>query len=98
MAAVRFHGSLVHGGRLPLGHSADGGGTRSGPQHALHSVRWPCWDPARPAGPGLHLAGGGVAAPAAPRAGKPALPGSGEGSPGHLAGRARHFLPLLKEA
>lgn len=25
------------------GRSAGGGGTSSGPQHAQHSVRWPCW-------------------------------------------------------
>lgn len=36
---------------------------------------------------------GRVGSPAAPRAGKPALPGSAEGSLGHLAGHAGHFLP-----
>lgn len=42
MAAVRFQGPCAP--QAPSsGRSAGGGGTSSGPQHALHSVRWPCW-------------------------------------------------------
>lgn len=65
MAAVRFHGPCAR--RAPSsGHSADGGGTRSGPQHALHSVRWPCWGSLR--GPGwAWTTSGGRGVWAAPR-------------------------------
>lgn len=47
MAAVRFPGPCAW--QAPSsGRNAGGGGTSSGPQHALHSVRWPCWGiPAR---------------------------------------------------
>lgn len=65
MAAVRFHGPCAR--RAPSsGHSADGGGTSSGPQHALHSVRWPCWGSLR--GPGwAWTTSGGRGVWAAPR-------------------------------
>ena len=65
MAAVRFHGPCAR--RAPSsGHSADGGGTSSGPQHALHSVRWPSWGSLR--GPGwARTTSGGRGVWAAPR-------------------------------
>lgn len=94
MAAVRFQGPCAR--RAPSsGRSAGGGGTSSGPQHALHSVRWPCRGSLRgPAAPGLHLAGGACGPPAAPRA---AGPFARRRRKGRTPGRpGRHLLPRTR--
>lgn len=99
MAAVRFQGPCAR--RAPSsGRSAGGGGTSSGPQHALHSVRWPCWGSLRGPSWAWTTSGGRgrAGSPAAPRAGRPALSPAGqqrEGQ-GHLAGCARCLLPYMR--
>lgn len=76
------------------GRSAGGGGRSSGPQHAQHSVRWPCWGSLRgprwawtTSGGRVRGAPGRLHVPAAPRA--PGLGSSGK-APDASRPRASH--------
>lgn len=98
MAAVRLPGPCAR--RAPSsGHSAGGGGTSRGPQHALHSVRWPRWGSLRGPSWAWTTSGGRGRArsPAAPRAGKPALSGWAAAGRADTPGRSCPTPPALNE-